>query len=834
MKLCRCSKGHFYDADSSAVCPLCAAAKPVVPPPDKADPRIAPSFLRYGTPEFCGRGSSGVVYRLVPKPAEYVVKVVRCETAAQEETVLHELSMGSRLHTLKGLVQIEGYDMQREGRVTYWSILERACSPLPECMQLAPLTEEEVLSLGIQLCDTLLSVRRSGCLHMDLQPKNVFRDQKGNWLLGDLGGIYPLEELASGKRVGTPAFMAPEVYRDGACSEKAVVYSLGMLLYAVLHQGKLPLEDRYPAETAVRKRLSGEAFLFPAQKEPGLRYLTPALLSDPSARPGLAEYRELLTDCQNRKSDAAPVPFDAAVSAPSPAPVTDTLTPGLSPVSGKDTLLPDDLAPQASLWGDLYEDAGYAAADAGSSAASDPFWDDVDLGMPAQAPATPDPFWDSFDLGMTASAPSAPVADAPDPFWGDMEPGMPAQVSGAPDPSYTDEDIAMFSPPSFISDIHWEADLNDSEDSMPEPTAHAPASAAASGTVSRPAWLDREDAAPAPPRPAAPMPPAPPRPAAPMPSAPPAPAPMPPAPARAEKAGGFFGRLFGGKKDKKPEASPVQSAPAPTPKPLPRLSEVQFSAVFPNRFLKGEYSILEMFLYEEEYHRVVEQAIAAAETAVKESRSGILQITEKADVCVLLECADQSVEIDGNGEHQTWYGKYLKFDFSVFLPEAYAKRQVMFTATVFFNGVPASKLRFTALCNTLREQKLELLREDILTAFVSYASEDRSRVATIIQGMKKARPDMDIFFDVETLRSGMEWEKALRAEIERRDILFLCWSRAARESRWVEREWRYALSNKGIECIEPIPIDPPDRCPPPAELASKCFRDRELLYIKPE
>ena len=60
------------------------------------------------------------------------------------------------------------------------------------------------------------------------------------------------------------------------------------------------------------------------------------------------------------------------------------------------------------------------------------------------------------------------------------------------------------------------------------------------------------------------------------------------------------------------------------------------------------------------------------------------------------------------------------------------------------------------------------------------------------------------------------------------------WSRAARESQWVDREWRYAMSNKGIECIEPIPIDPPDRCPPPAELSSKCFRDRELLYIQPE
>ena len=130
------------------------------------------------------------------------------------------------------------------------------------------------------------------------------------------------------------------------------------------------------------------------------------------------------------------------------------------------------------------------------------------------------------------------------------------------------------------------------------------------------------------------------------------------------------------------------------------------------------------------------------------------------------------------------------------------------------------------------EQKLDLTREDVLSAFVSYASQDRSRVAAIIQGMKKARPDMDIFFDVESLRSGEDWERALRAEIERRDVLFLCWSLAASRSEWVNREWHYAMEYKGIEAIEPVPIDPPDVCPPPGELKSKHFNDRVLLYMR--
>lgn len=89
---------------------------------------------------------------------------------------------------------------------------------------------------------------------------------------------------------------------------------------------------------------------------------------------------------------------------------------------------------------------------------------------------------------------------------------------------------------------------------------------------------------------------------------------------------------------------------------------------------------------------------------------------------------------------------------------------------------------------------------------MSYASEDRSRVATLIQGMRKVRPDLDIFFDVESLRSGDDWEEALPVEIDKRDILFLFWSQNAKDSKWVDFEWNYAYDQKGVDGIEPVPL----------------------------
>lgn len=263
-------------------------------------------------------------------------------------------------------------------------------------------------------------------------------------------------------------------------------------------------------------------------------------------------------------------------------------------------------------------------------------------------------------------------------------------------------------------------------------------------------------------------------------------------------------------------------------KPAVTLDKVQFSAVAPKTFVKGDYSVIEILMYEETFRHVVQEAIDNVDDPVKETKSGFLTAEREAKITVMISSPD--FEIEDNTESQIWKGGYLSFSFAVEVPEQYKKRQILFVASVYINDIIATRLKFVAKCKSLIEQKIEVTREDVLSAFVSYASQDRNRVAMIIQGMKKARPDMDIFFDVDSLRSGDDWEKALWREIDKRDVLFLCWSKYARDSKWVDAEWRYAFKNKGPDSIEPVPIDPPGSCPPPDELSRKHFNDK-LLYI---
>lgn len=100
--------------------------------------------------------------------------------------------------------------------------------------------------------------------------------------------------------------------------------------------------------------------------------------------------------------------------------------------------------------------------------------------------------------------------------------------------------------------------------------------------------------------------------------------------------------------------------------------------------------------------------------------------------------------------------------------------------------------------------------------------------------MKKVAPDLEIFFDVISLRSGKNWQKELKKEVVDKDIFYLFWSRHAAKSIWVEREWKLALNNRGLNYIDPVPLEDVRDAPPPEELKSLHFHDFYIPHIQYE
>jgi hypothetical protein len=102
-----------------------------------------------------------------------------------------------------------------------------------------------------------------------------------------------------------------------------------------------------------------------------------------------------------------------------------------------------------------------------------------------------------------------------------------------------------------------------------------------------------------------------------------------------------------------------------------------------------------------------------------------------------------------------------------------------------------------------------------------------------VQGMLTVMPALVVFLDVASLRSGQQWARRILEEVPTRDVSSLFWSDAARRSEWVERAWRCALEERGIESIDPVPLVSPAPAPPPAELVAHLhFNDWMLAFAR--
>ena len=181
-----------------------------------------------------------------------------------------------------------------------------------------------------------------------------------------------------------------------------------------------------------------------------------------------------------------------------------------------------------------------------------------------------------------------------------------------------------------------------------------------------------------------------------------------------------------------------------------------------------------------------------------------------------------------------WAGETGNCAFGVTVPPNVQEGFHLGVAKFFVAELQVSKLSFEIEVGLKAVTPNDVTtREDrIKTAFASYASEERNKVTGRIQGMLKIMPELDIFLDVMSLRSGDNWARKIEDEIIARDVFYLFWSRAASNSEWVDLEWRTALTKKGLEFIDPVPLEPPNEVPPPPELSSLHFNEWTLAFEK--
>lgn len=136
--------------------------------------------------------------------------------------------------------------------------------PLKEVLKTETFSELRIVQLGIDICRALEICERRDVIHRDIKPDNIMMSEFGNFKLGDFGIARTMEKTMSASMAGTDWYMAPEVAKKMKYGKSVDTYSLGLVLYWLLNDGRLPFvpeKDRISAkdmQVAYRLRMQGK------------------------------------------------------------------------------------------------------------------------------------------------------------------------------------------------------------------------------------------------------------------------------------------------------------------------------------------------------------------------------------------------------------------------------------------------------------------------------------------------------------------------------------------------------------------------------------------------
>lgn len=296
------------------------------------------------TVELIGEGSYGKVYKVVREDMGHctygAVKVIsiphdsseikeltnsgmdeKSITTYYEDMVkylMDEIKIMESLKTASNIVGIEDFQLIKKDDGIGWNVFIRMelLTSLNEYLLEHTIDVNEVIKLGINICEALKACENVKIIHRDIKVDNIFVNSFGKFKLGDFGIARQLEKTQSAlSKKGTSMYMAPEVYKGENYDHTVDIYSLGIVMYRFLNAGRYPFMPEEMTfgdrEDSLMRRIRGEKFPQPVNAderlteilnracafEPRDRYQTASeFLSD------LTEYK--VSESANKKAES--------------------------------------------------------------------------------------------------------------------------------------------------------------------------------------------------------------------------------------------------------------------------------------------------------------------------------------------------------------------------------------------------------------------------------------------------------------------------------------------------------------------------------------------------
>ena len=195
---------------------------------------------RYRIVEVLGQGGMAAVYRAIDE--NLGVEVALKENLFTTEEYARQFRLEATI--LASLRQpnlprvSDHFVIEQQGQYLVMDYIEG--EDLRQRMdRLGQLPEQEVIVVGVAICDALLYMhsRKPMVLHRDIKPGNVRITPTGHIFLVDFGLakiVQGRETTSTGARAMTPGYSPPEQYGTARTDHRSDIYSLGATLYSAL------------------------------------------------------------------------------------------------------------------------------------------------------------------------------------------------------------------------------------------------------------------------------------------------------------------------------------------------------------------------------------------------------------------------------------------------------------------------------------------------------------------------------------------------------------------------------------------------------------------------
>src|SRR3984893_3376338 len=251
----------------------------------------------YHDAEPVGRGGFGVVYRCNEPSLDRVVAIKVLSSDQDDLDLEHfdreQRAMG-RVSGHPNIVLVLHSGLTFTGR-PYIVMPYHSRSTLDAWIKgHGPLAVREALTTGVRLAGAMETAHRAGVLHRDVKPSNVLLTSYGEPQLSDFGiaRIAGSTETAANIIVGSPPYVAPELFEGRAPSVAGDVYSLAATIFTLLNgDPPFPFRQGENPIAFVRRVLAGPIPDLRAKgiPDPIWSALELGLNTDPARRPGSAE-----------------------------------------------------------------------------------------------------------------------------------------------------------------------------------------------------------------------------------------------------------------------------------------------------------------------------------------------------------------------------------------------------------------------------------------------------------------------------------------------------------------------------------------------------------------